>query len=166
MLLFILLCLRHKSAMNQTILFWFLSCGQSVKNTEFVWSFCWVSSKSVCLVWRFWTHCFDPLGVMMTWSPAQDLVSTWLEECNKISVSLQTVKPSWCLGRPGVLLWVCFGSVSVCPVNISCAALILWLHFSVGEKPCSVSGVSETGRELCVSPLDHSRVWGCSDCAV
>lgn len=97
----------------------------SLSKTQFVWSFCWVSSKSVCLVWRFWTHCFGPPGIMLNWFPAQHLVGTWDEKCNKILVPFQT-EILLISGQAWSSALVCFGSVSVCPVNISCAALILW----------------------------------------
>lgn len=161
MLLFILLCLRHKSGMNQTTALFCPMAGLS--KTKFVWSFCWVSSKSVCLVWRFWTRCFGLPGVTLSWSPAQHLVGTWDEKCDKISVSLQTVKPSWCLGRPGVLLW---SALALC-------LFALWIFHvllsSFGNIPALERNrvVSQKWEgSFCASPSDQSRVWGCSGCAV
>lgn len=121
------------------------------------------SPASLCLVWRFWTRCFGPPGVTLSWSPAQHLVGTWDEKCDKISVSLQTVKPSWCLGRPGVLLW---SALALCLFALWIFHVLLssFGNIPVLERNRIVSQKWE--GSFCASPSDQSRVWGCSGCAL
>lgn len=76
------------------------------------------------------------------------------------------LKSFWYLGRPGVLLWsalaLCLFALWIFHVLLSSSGSI-----SVLERNHVLSQEFQKWEgSFCVSPLDHSRVWGCSGCAV